>query len=495
MGHYPYPPIPADCVDSLKLPSSIHSPRELILVSRTNSDEWGPSDEAAAKALQATGSLGIERLLRTHHRSLAPCAFVFQTEVNEKTIWVVSIGPDAPMYDRQAGGREIHFRPEYLLPQISQMCSGSRQDPLQGAINPRKFLPAAYLESLRRFFPAAIGARVFVAGFLVVLFRNRKDVEASWLEGCVPSFGLLRLGYDVAVHYPAETSPGSEVAITGSPESFDPAVSLGLKVEFTDGSQGICVPTHAFVDVNKPKENLTPKRTSLLKKTKATFSIATAMKVKESLKVGATVDSSLGKSVWLGQPKQRLGSITSTFDHRIARSSAFPKTIDHDLSIVTGGHLPTIGNPPRAPEIIGWGDYRDALEGQCAFAMTLSVRSEKSKEAERDPSGKIQEAVVEGTEYLWDRKARTQSAALLWRTMLDGAGIERQTGSVLCLGKLTDPHCRAVLLKNFETPICAQHSEGDSIPGPEDAASFSIDGGFLLPTEIRDTVIICESTE
>lgn len=249
-------------------------------------------------------SLGSERLLRTHHRSLAPCAFVFQTEVNEKTIWVVGIGPYAPMYDTHAGGREIHFRPEYLLPRISQVYSGCRQDPLQSAINPRRFLPAACLESLRRFFPAAIGARVFIAGFLVILFRNQRDIEASWLEGCVPSFGLLRLGYDVAVHYPAETPPDSESVVTESPEQTDSAASLGLKLELTDGSQGICVPTHAFVDVNKPKDNLTHNRASLLKKTKATFSIATAMKVKESLKVGATVDSSLGKSVWLGKPKE-----------------------------------------------------------------------------------------------------------------------------------------------------------------------------------------------
>ncbi|KAJ5118476.1 hypothetical protein N7448_010183 [Penicillium atrosanguineum] len=493
MSPYPYPPIPIDCVDSLKSPSSIHSPRELVLVSRTNSDEWGPPDEAAAKALQATVSLGSERLLRTHHRSLAPCTFVFETEVNEKIMWVVSIGPYVPMYDTHAGGREIHFRPEHLLPQISQVYSGSRQDPLQGVINPRRFLPAAYLESLRRFFPAAIGARVFIAGYLVVLFRSQRDIEASWLEGCVPSFGLLRLGYAVAVHYPAETLPESESAVTKSPEQTDPAASLGLKLEFTDGSQGICVPTHAFVDVNKPQDNPNRKRASLLEKTKAMFSIATVMKVKESLKVGAAVNSSLGKSMWLGQPKEKIGHITSTFDQHIARSSAFPETIGHDISIVTGGHLPKISTPPRAPEITSWGDYGDALEGQFAFAMALGVRTEKSKEVERDALGKIQKAVVEGAEYLWDRKTRTQSAALLWRTLLDGAGMEVLPGSVLCLGQRTDPCCRAVLFKNFETPMCPQHFESDSTSGLGDAAWSSIKGGFLLPTKIRGAEIICES--
>jgi hypothetical protein len=70
------------------------------------------------------------------------------------------------------------------------------------------------LELLRQFFPSAIGARVLISGFMIVLFQNRKDIETSWLEGCVPLFGFLRVGYDVAVHYPtkAEVDSGNAVA-------------------------------------------------------------------------------------------------------------------------------------------------------------------------------------------------------------------------------------------------------------------------------------------
>lgn len=143
---------------------------------------------------------------------------MFETEVNIKPTWVVGIGPNVPMYDTHAGGREIHFRPEYLLPQISQVYSGSRSDALRGAINPWRFLSVAYIRSLRRFFPAAIGARDFVSGSLVVLFRNQRGIEASWLEGCELSFGLLRLGYDIAVHYTAETFPDGDNVVTESPE-------------------------------------------------------------------------------------------------------------------------------------------------------------------------------------------------------------------------------------------------------------------------------------
>lgn len=104
---------------------------------------------------------------------------------------MVSIGPNVPIYDTHAAGRAIHVHPEFLLPELSQAYRGTRKDPLHRRINPRCFLPASELELLRRFFPVAIGARVLISGFLIVLFRNQKDIEASWLEGCVHSFGML----------------------------------------------------------------------------------------------------------------------------------------------------------------------------------------------------------------------------------------------------------------------------------------------------------------
>lgn len=184
-----------------------------------------------------------------------------------------------------------------------------------------------------------------------------------------------------------------------------------------------------------------------------------------------------------------------TYDHHIARSSTFPYTIDHDLSVVTGDHLPKVSNPPRAPKITGWGDYRDALDGNFAFAMALSVSSQDQTQQEdrRDLFGTMQRAIVEGVEYLWDRKSHTQSVALLWRAMHDGTDMEGLSGSVLCLGKPTDPHCRAVLFKHFETPICPQHFEvTEQTSASGDIAWSSIKGGFLLPPSIRNAAILCE---
>ncbi|KAJ5611512.1 hypothetical protein N7528_008617 [Penicillium herquei] len=448
---------------------------------------------AASKALLETADTENERLLRTHHRTLAPCPFVYETtESDGKKIWVVSVAPNIPMYDTHAAGREIHIHPEFLLPQLSQVYSGSRSDPLKHCINPRRFLCASDLEALHRFFPAAIGVRVLISGFIIILFRDRKDVESSWLEGCVPSFGLLRLGYDIAVHHPNEAVLDSGNAVSKAPDTLDSITPLGLKLKFPDGSEGITVSTHAFVDVSTPVDHCA-KETTLLSKVRSTFSRATALKMKECVKTGSAVDSPLGKGVWFAQePRQKIGNISTTFDHHIVRASMFPQTIEYNISIITGDHLPTISNPRRAPKIVDWGDYREALDGHFALAMDMNVRS--TEENRFDVFGSAQKVVVEGTEYLWDRRSRTQSAALLWRAMHDGAEMEGLSGSVLCLGELTDDYCRAVALKHFEIPICPQHFVCDhSARGDISWSSFK--GGFLLPEEIRKAQILCDGDQ
>ncbi|KAJ5975138.1 hypothetical protein N7481_008845 [Penicillium waksmanii] len=225
---YNYPPIPADFVDSFK--PGPPPPRELNLVTRTHSDKWGPREIDSASALRETHvHLGNERLLRTHHRSLAACPFVYQaTEADGNQIWVVSIGPSVPVYDTHAAGRAIHVQPEVLLPEPSHTFSGTRKDPLHRSINPRHVGAGVAAPVL----PCGDWARMLISGFLIVLFRNQKDIEASWQEGCVHSFGLLRLGYDVAVHYPTEAVAESGNAVVDAQDGS--ATPLGLKLKFLD---------------------------------------------------------------------------------------------------------------------------------------------------------------------------------------------------------------------------------------------------------------------
>jgi hypothetical protein len=127
--------------------------------------------------------------------------------------------------------------------------------------------------------------------------------------------------------------------------------------------------------------------------------------------------------------------------------------------------------------------------------MALNAVGEQLQEKKRrDPFGTLQKVIVEGTEYLWDPKARTQSIALLWRVMHDGTDMEGLSASVLCLGQPTDSTCRAVVFKHFETPICPQHFEVTDLASARGNISWSsIKGGFLLPADIRNAEIVCEA--
>jgi hypothetical protein len=57
-----------------------------------------------------------------------------------------------------------------------------QDDPIRAALNPRRFLSQDDLNILREMFPSAVGVRVFMSGFIVILFKTREDIEKSWLE-------------------------------------------------------------------------------------------------------------------------------------------------------------------------------------------------------------------------------------------------------------------------------------------------------------------------
>jgi hypothetical protein len=92
-------------------------------------------------------------------------------------------------------------------------------------------------------FPSAVGVRVFISGFIVVLFKTRADIEKSWLEdGPAGEFGYLRLRYDII-----EDEPTQKVLSRGARIAAKPDCALGVKIRFPSGQEAITVPTHAFV--------------------------------------------------------------------------------------------------------------------------------------------------------------------------------------------------------------------------------------------------------
>lgn len=126
--------------------------------------------------------------------------------------------------------------------------------------------------------------------------------------------------------------------------------------------------------------------------------------------------------------------------------------------------------------------------------MDLRVWPQGLEEERNDTVGSVQKVVVEGTEYLWDRKSRTQSAALLWRAVHHETDEEGFSQSVLCLGQPNDEHCHVVALEHFETPICHQHLMCDHM-SRNDVLCCSLQGGFLLPSELGQTEIVCNTGE
>ncbi|KAJ6109633.1 hypothetical protein N7486_001868 [Penicillium sp. IBT 16267x] len=180
------------------------------------------------------------------------------------------------------------------------------------ALNPRRFLSAEDLRIIREMFPSAIGARVFVSGFIVILFNSMADIKRSWdYDGPCGEFGNRRLRYDIIEHTltrgdvlrgaPIVPSPDPQAPYQGhsrprrylsrshdahataglakpyytlrsitdngipkanvifdKPYATELSRSLGLKIRFSDGREAITVPTHAFVRLRSTNSRISP---------------------------------------------------------------------------------------------------------------------------------------------------------------------------------------------------------------------------------------------
>jgi hypothetical protein len=97
-------------------------------------------------------------------------------------------------------------------------------------------------------FPSAVGVRVFMSGFIVILFKTRADIEKSWLEdGRAGEFGYLRLRYDIIEDEPTQKVLSRGARIAAKPDCSETSAALGVKIRFPSGQEAITVPTHAFV--------------------------------------------------------------------------------------------------------------------------------------------------------------------------------------------------------------------------------------------------------
>lgn len=161
--------------------------------------------------------------------------------------------------------------------------------------------------------------------------------------------------------------------------------------------------------------------------------------------------------------------------------------------------LASLSNHPGTPRIIGWGPLREALDGHPLFTTSLNMRTEKSKtHAGTDTSAIAQEAIIEGSQYLWDRKLLTQSVSvsILWRTEQDHDSTTSHPGSLLCMSRLQDQACRVVCFQNFEFALYSRESlRYNRRPLPDKRyPTPRIKGGFILPDSVREAEILCDDS-
>ncbi|KAJ5782257.1 hypothetical protein N7457_004031 [Penicillium paradoxum] len=509
---FPYPVLPADCVtndqDGYLPVGSLHELRHLIPVPTTDSVEWGDKAAAAKRAsIEPKVTDTNQRLLRTHHPSLSQLDSVYLVEESEhKWIWVVSPGFDETRsIGAYAGGLEIHLKPTGLMERTTTMWPKYQSDPIPAILNPRKFLSRHHLHLLREMFPTSLGARVFISGFIVILFKSRADMENSWLQdGPASTFGTLRLRYDILEDTPTRTMVSKGAAIAARPDCVEAYAALGLKIRFPGGQEAITVPTHAFITLRSIRSAPLLRIADWYGHIKMKLARYSPIKSGLSMRAIGSArrhpmgNSPLGQQVFLAGDSKQIGTISFTYDPISARPLRFPTGFVHDLSLITNSQeLPEVTSPDRTPCVVGWGSYTDLLDGKPVFVTGLNIPTGNT--IVRSGSGisrEAQAALTEGSQYLWDREVLSQNVSILWRTENDEDPLGGLSGSALCLGQLQDKTCLAVCFQNFESPLYSRELLKDDHRGaPQYADRVRIKGGFLLPPEVRVTQILCNPSE
>ncbi|OJJ46548.1 hypothetical protein ASPZODRAFT_142358 [Penicilliopsis zonata CBS 506.65] len=512
-GQFSYPAVPAACIDPHEQTLFGRRAGELQPIDevpRTDSQEWGGQIAAAARALlEPEVTPANEQLIRTHHPSLGPIEGVCVVrESSEKSIWLVA--PDTFVIPTtHAAGREIHVFPNGILEQMALSPLIPLQwDPINVVLNPRRFLSRNDLHMLRVMFPSAVGARVFIGGFIVILFRSQADIKKSWTrDGLASEFGTLRLLYDVIEDWASREEVCGASAIASTPNSLDTHASLGLKVRFANGQEAITVPTHAFVKLGHLNSRPLLRMADWYARAKLALSRLAPLKRRSSepdigtLRYEEAGNSPLGKSVYLAGESKKIGVITSTYDPVSSDLMRFPSGFLHDLSLVTaeeGGSLPTIISPDGTPRVNGWGDYQRVLDGDPLFVLAFNLAT--GTQVRRTGWGILpnaRKAIAEGTEYIWDKQLCSQNISLLWRTEMVGDHLQGFSSSALCLGSPSDKTCEAVCFQNFEFNLSSRDLLAVDYRGasPRRHPLPVIKGGFILPAEVREAEILCEDKE
>lgn len=196
-----------------------------------------------------------EALIRTHHPDLGQIAFVYRAqELRGTIIWVVYPGKGMQTIPTHVAAREVHLAPISKAPTEISMYLRNVPDPIPEVINPRRFLLREDLELLWTLYPLSIGVRVYIAGWIVLLYQTEGDIGKDWMRGLGAEFGGIRVGYQVSEHLPSHVETRSGFAISDKPDNIESAAALGLKIEGSEIGVAITVPTHAFCNTTSTND-------------------------------------------------------------------------------------------------------------------------------------------------------------------------------------------------------------------------------------------------
>lgn len=195
-------------------------------------------------------------IIRSAHPSLRECVDVKRVkEPTGRCFWMVGFEDAERLRHTQAGGWEIHVKPQFALPKQGSLglLPAVRENPFQHRLDPRKFISDADLRTIQEFFPGSIGIHVLVIGYIVVLFAHADAIQACIANGLVEEIGGLQVAFGVASYFP--TAVYSRYAIADGPAKTRGTACLGLRLRLLDGTDCITTATHAFVQLKQGKQS------------------------------------------------------------------------------------------------------------------------------------------------------------------------------------------------------------------------------------------------
>ncbi|KAJ5765130.1 hypothetical protein N7520_004689 [Penicillium odoratum] len=462
-------------------------------------EEISKFDKLRAELITMTNDEN-EMFVRSCHPSLCSQGTVMVSESSfGEPVWLV-LSPITAPEKIYAGGRAIHYYPahhsEFIPWLLSPRSTAGYNRYFDRYINPRRFLRATDLNSLRELFPAAIGATVLIAGFLIILFDDMQHVRNAYTEIYPLELAGMLVYFDVArdelsttpVEYGLDTD-------TRIGEENTRAGCIGLKVRLQDGTEAITTVTHGFV--NCPGTSLATTMLNvvrqMLDKAKKTLVRYLPARIAEDNRFitysGVLTNNPIGREVLIAASHHRIGHISRTYDQP-SRIKPYPHGYDHDLSLVTDPALPDVCNPPGYPAVSEWADYSTALDGrQDVYTVSHHVQAGRWRAIE----GKVDQtlfnrSVILGTGYRWSQRENTQAAVILWHTEPALTPTQGWSGAPLCVGRPNDPIAKALAFQNFQQAFKLPLKDGK----PD---GVLIKAGFVLPADIKNSTILSANSE